>query len=518
MPCDHLSEFINLLADRRDLIRISAPVDPVQEVAAITQQVVAQDGPALLFDNVLRSRFPIVTNLLGSDRRLCWALGVDSFNNVAERIKAIVQPNMPQGWLEALQLVPKFVETAQWPPRDVEIAVAQQVVKMGRDIDLSELPLLRCWPNETSPVIHSGQVIVEYSTAVPTAASSLQVADDLTVATEPASLIVRRLVSRVPVQVRDAASCYIHWTPHSREWQLLDNYRKRGCQMPVAIALGGDPLLTYAAAAPLPPHVDPFVFAGFLRRQPMEITRARSVDLRIPAHAEVVLEGTIDPLQEYEPASPIGLSTGHYSTMQRLPVLHLTAITHRSNPVVPAIIATSPPSELDTQARASEIFFLPLVQLAVPELVALRRPASGAYRHLLFASIRKSYPQQARKVMNALWGLDRLATSKIIVVVDHDVDVSQDDAVWFAVTSHLHPVRDLLFSDGPADMQDHATPIRGIGSRMGLDATRKLPDEGHSRDWPSPLQFDEIATHRLATRWADFGLPFPLVTRIADSG
>lgn len=518
MPCDHLSEFINLLVDHRDLIRISAPVDPVQEIAAITQQVVANDGPALLFDNVLGSRFPVVTNLLGSDRRLCWALGVDSFSDVTERIKAIVQPNLPQGWLEALQLVPKFVETAQWPPRLVEIAVAQQVVKMGRDINLGELPLLRSWPNETVPVIHSAHVIVEYATAVPTSVPPLQVADDLAVAIDPMVPFVRRLISRVPVQVRDSTSCYIYWTPQSREWQLLDSYRKRGCQMPVAIALGGDLLLTYAAEAPLPAHVDPFVFTGFLRRQPIEITRARSVDLQIPAHAEVVLEGTIDPHQEYELAPPIGLSTGYYSTPQRLPVLHLTAVTHRSNPLIPAIVATSPPSELDTLARASQVLFLPLIQLAVPELIALRRPASGAYRHMLFVSIRKSYPQQARKVMNALWGLGQLATSKLIVIVDHDVDVSQDDAVWFAVASHLHPVRDTLFSDGPADMYDHATPIRGIGSRMGLDATRKSPDEGHSREWPNPLQFDENVKKQLVTRWADLGLPFPLINQNADSG
>lgn len=510
MPCDHLSEFLNLLADRHDLARISAPVDPVQEIAAITQQAVAAQGPALLFDNVRGSQWPVATNILGTERRLCWALGVESISAITERVQAIVQPNLPQGWLEALQLVPKFVETAHWPPRDVEIAVAQQVVKMGRDINLLDLPFLRSWPAEQNAVLNSGQVIVEFPSDSLTS-NPLGEADELTGSVPPAP--ARRLVSRTPIQVRDATTCYVHWTPHSREWQLLDLYRQRGWQMPVAVVLGGDPTLIYAADAPLPPHVDPLVFAGFLRRHPIEVTRARSINLRVPANAELILEGAIDPQQPFELAPPIGQSTGHYSTEQRLPVLHLSAISHRSNPVIPAIIAAAPPCELDTLALASEQIMLPLVQLAIPELIALHRPASGAFRHIIFASIRKSYPQQARKVLNALWGLDRLATAKLVVVVDHDVDVSNVDAVWFTVASHCHAGRDTLFSDGPADMLDHATPIRGIGSRLGIDATRKSADEGHPRDWPAAQEFDETRVSQLMARWPTLGLPFSMTTR-----
>ncbi len=500
MPCDHLSEFLNLLADRGDLARISVPVDPAQELAAITQEVVSGGGPALLFDNVLGFQFPVVSNLLGTEQRLCWALGVESFEDVAERIRAVVQPSLPQGWLEALQLVPRFVETAHWPPQSVDIAVAQQVTKMGRDVNLGELPILRSWPLETHPVLQSGQVIAEFPTSETSPASVPLSVEDLATQSPSPHALRRRLVSRVPVQVRDAASCFLHWSPQSPEWQLLKEYQRRNSQMPVAVAIGGDPTILFAVDSPVPAHVDPFVFAGFLRRQPVTLTRGRSINLHVPANAELILEGTIDPARELEVAPPIGQETGYYSTPCRLPVMHVTAITHRSNPILPMVVATTPPCELDTFARASETIFRPLIQLAIPELVSVHRPASGAYRHIVFASIRKTYPQQARKVMNALWGLDQLATSKLLVIVDDDVDVANDDSVWFAVASHAHPGRDTLFSDGPADMLDHASPIRGIGSRMGIDATRKLPDEGHPREWPESLSFDADVLHKVNAR------------------
>lgn len=509
MSCDHLSEFLNLLSDRDDLTRISVPVDPFQELGAICLEVVRHDGPALLFDNVLGSRFPVVVNLLGSERRLHWALGVSSYLEVADRIRNVLRPNLPQGWYEALQLMPRLAEVAKWPPRIVEVAVAQQVVQMGRDINLATFPFLRSWPLESLPVLHAGQVIVEYPSAAEPPVANLENSEELASRSDEVEPPIRRLVSRVPVQVRDSSSCYLHWTPQSREWALLETYRAIGRQMPVAVAIGGDPLLTFAADAPLPTHVDPFVFAGFLRRQPVDLTQARSINLRVPANAELILEGTIDPLQDFESAPRIGLPTGYYSEPQRLPVMHLTAVTHRSSPVIPSIVATSPPSELDTYSRAANTMFLPVVQLAIPELVALERPSAGAFRHIVFASIRKSYPQQARKVMNAIWGLDRLATSKLIVVVDADVDISHDDAVWFAVASHAHPSRDILFSDGPADMLDHATPIRGIGGRMGIDATRKLIDEGHGREWPEPLRFSDDVLHKLKARGPNLGLDRP---------
>ncbi len=490
MSFDHLSDFLNVLADRDDLARVSVPVDSVQEVAAITRRVAGNGGgPALLFENVRGSGFPVVTNLLGTDLRLLLAMQADSFEEVADRITAVVRPSLPADWFEALQLVPRFVETAQWPVRVVERAIVQQVVKMGRDVNLAELPILTSWPGEKQPVITGGQVCVQEPS-------------------DPAALVatVRRHVSSVPIQIKDRSSCWVHWTPHDCEWQLIDEYRSRGQQMPIAIAIGGDPVLTYVAGTPLPAFVDPLVFAGFLRRQNVEVATARSIALQVPANAEFILEGVIDPNSDFETAPPVAQSNGFYGVTERVPVMQVAALTHRGNPVWQALIPAASASESAVFARASEALFLPLIRLAIPELIGIHRPASGAFRHMAFVSIRKRYPQHARKVMNAVWGLDRLCTTKLVVVVDADVDVQDEQAVWFAVGAQTHLGRDTLFSDGPADMHDHAAPIRGVGSRMGIDATRKLPDEGHSGEWPDSLTADPVTEQLIQDRWLSYGL------------
>lgn len=523
MAYEHLGEFLNLLADRGELKRVSASVDARLELAAIAQRAgQGEAAAALLFDSVktvngTAQPIPVAVNVFGSESRLLLALGVSSLEEIAERVTALTQPELPGGWLEAIQLVPKLVEASRWPVTRVTAAMSQQVVLMGSDVDLTSLPVPICWPNEKQPVLTAAQVYVEKPLSVevkeesaadhPSEGGTTNETSDSapSLAPHPSPLAQRR-ATRVPVQIRDRNTVAIHWTPHDEAWHLLEDYRKRGQQMPVAIALGGDPAVTYAASAPLPSHVDPLVFAGFLRKGAVGVTAARSVDIEVPADAEIVLEGLIDPDAEFEDAPPIGLPTGSYSVPRRVPVATITAVTHRANPILPLIVPSRPPSEDHWLARATERIFLPLVRLALPEVVDLVLPRAGAGRNIAFASISKRYPQQARKVMNGLWGLARLSTVKMLVIVDPDVDVHDDEAVWFAVGANSHPGRDTIFSEGPADWHDHASPIAGTGHRIGIDATRKHADDGHPRDWPEALRVDEETQTNIEERWSEIGL------------
>lgn len=494
MPVEHLSEFLDVLAERGELVRVSAEVNSHLELAAVARRAAAQPGsPALLFDNVDGKSIPVVTGLFNTAERICLALGVESLEEIADRITALVRPNLPSGWLEALQLVPNLAEATQWPVQTVETAMVQQVVHMGSDVDLAQLPAPVCWEQESKPTLTAGQILVE------------EQIDRENSSDELAPTVVRH-VSRVPVQIVDRNTVDVYWTPHDSEWQLVERSVESGQQLPMSIASGGDPAVTFAAGAPLPPFVDPLVFAGFLRRQNVAVIPGRSIETLVPADAEIVLEGMINPERAFVEASTIGTSTGYYDTRCVAVRVTITAITHRANPILPSVIPAAPPSEDGWLVHAAERIFLPLVRLTIPELVDLRLPASGDHRNIAFASIRKSWPQQARKVMNALWGIDRLSNVKMLVVVDERVDIQDDDAVWSAVGANSHPGRDTIFSEGPADMLDHAAPVRGVGHRMGIDATSKSAEEGHPRDWPAALDVDEETAQLVAQRWQNYGI------------
>ncbi|MBI1311692.1 UbiD family decarboxylase [bacterium] len=504
MPYDHLAGFLDHLHEVGQLARVRTSVSGNLELAAIVDRVVRHgDGTALLFENVDGRPIPVVANLLGTRERLLDALGAGSLDEIADRVTAIVRPSLPTDWLQSLRLVPRFVAAAEWPPKFVESAVAQQVVLMGSDVDLLSLPIPICWPGETLPTLTAAQLYVEktHAGALP---ADTGAADPS--ASEQTAPVRQRFGSRVPVQIADRNTVLIRWTPHDAEWHLVKEAAAAGQQLPVAIVLGGDPVLTFAAGLPLPDFVDPLVIAGFLRQKGVAVAKGRSIDLLVPANAEIILEAVIDPRHAFAEAPPTAAATGFLIDSELAVQATVTAVTRRSNPVLPVIVPGRPASEEAVLAEAVERILLPLVRLAIPELVDLRLPAAGAHRHIAFASIRKQYAQQARKVMNALWGLDRLSTIKLLVVVDANVDVHNDDDVWFAVGANAHPGRDTIFSEGPADMLDHAAPQRGIGHRMGIDATRKLPDENHPRPWPDRLQVDSETQSLITERWADYGL------------
>ena len=496
MTVEHLSEFLDMLAESGELVRVSAEVNSHHELAAVARQAAAQPGsPALLFENVGGNSIPVVVGLFNTAEGTCRALGVESLDEIADRITALVRPNLPTGWIEALQLAPNLLEATQWPVQVVETAMVQQVVHMGSDVDLGQLPVPVHWGQESLPTLTAAQLLIEERIV------SENSADDA----ESEPTIIRH-VSRVPVQIVDRNAVQVYWTPHDPEWQLVERAAKSGQQLSLAIALGGDPIVTFAAGSPLPPFVDPLVFAGFLRRKNVRVIPGRSVETQVPADAEIVLEGMIDPARAFVEASTISTPTGYYDTRCLAVRVTITAITHRANPVLPVIIPAAPPSEDGWLAHAAERIFLPLVKLTIPELVNLRLPAAGDHRNIAFASMRKSWPQQARKVMNALWGIDRLSNVKMLVVVDEEIDIHDDTAVWSAVGANCHPGRDTIFSEGPADMLDHAAPVRGVGHRMGIDATSKSAEEGHPRAWPDALNVDEETAQLVEQRWQNYGI------------
>lgn len=492
MPYQHLSEFLNFLSDRGELSRVAVQVSGTHELAAIADRVIRESGPAVLFESVDDSAFPAVTGLFGTESRVLQALGVESYADVADRIAGLLQPSLPAGWLEALQLVPQFAEVMQWPPRITDTAMSQQVVHMGSDVDLGRLPVVTAWPGEQKPSLTAGQVYLESS--LPQQGGG---------ETETSAY---RTADRTTAVVVDERSVVLRLTPHDEAWRIVQAAQHDGRQLPVAIALGGDPLLTLAADMPLPPYADPLLFAGFLRGEAVTLAKARSVELHVPAEADVVLEGLINPDDAFRPLPQVAAPTGFHGGEANGVFVQITAMTHRANAVVPVIIPARPPSEDSVLAHAAERILLPLVRLGIPELVDLRLPSAGAHRNIAFASVRKSFPQQARQVMNALWGMRRLSTVKLIVVVDADVDVHDDDAVWFEVGANAHPGRDVIFSEGPADMLDHAAPIPGVGHRMGIDATGKQPEEGHPRAWPEPLAVDQDTAELIQRRWAEYGI------------
>lgn len=485
MAYEHLADFLTELEDAGELVRVRGAVDAALELAALTLRVGGgpRGGPAVLFEQVRGSGIPVVANLLGSESRLCRALGVASLDEMTSRVAGLLQPDLPAGLLESLKLVPRLVELSNLPARVVKTGVCQQVVRMGRDVDLRDLPIPRSWPEEAAPVVTAGV---------------LASVDPVT---------GRRTLDVVPLEVRNRQTLAIHWTRCDAAFRHFLRDRGDGRQMPVAVILGGDPSTLVAAHTPLPETTDAYLFSGFLRRRGVDLVKCRTHDVHVPADADFILEGLVDPSVPPEPAGPIALSSGHYGIPGECPTLTVTAVTHRTNPVFPVLIPGPPPTERYWISRAVERMLLPVLRLFVPEVVDLHLPASGAGRNLAFVSIRKEYPQQARKVMHALWGLGPLAMTKTIVVVDDGIDPSDEDAVWHVVGANVHPGRDVVLCEGPTHPDDHAAPIEGVGHKMGLDATQKLPEEGHRRPWPGRLEPRPEIERLLESRWKEYGLP-----------
>ncbi|UCD24171.1 MAG: menaquinone biosynthesis decarboxylase [Gemmatimonadota bacterium] len=490
MANDNLRDFVLALEERNELIRVDRPVSVVHEITEIADRCMksAGGGPAVLFEKpVLASgetcSIPVVINLFGSMSRMSLALGVEELDDIARRIDGLIKLKVPEGWREKLSLLPKIAEIAKYPPRTLaRRAPCQQVVLQGSEINLQDLPVITCWPEDGGPYITLPQVVTR----------------------DPRTGV--RNVGMYRVQVLDKDLCAMHWQRHkvgAAHWREM---AARGEKMPVAIVLGGDAPSIYSASAPLPPNIDEYVFAGFLRSKPVAMTKAVTSDLKVPAEAELVIEGFIDPAEDLVVEGPFGDHTGYYSLADHYPAVHVTAITHREDPIYPTTIVGRPPMEDYYLGHATERIFRPLLTLNLPEVVDYHMPAAGVFHNLVFVSIDKQYPGHAWKVMNGLWGLGLMSLAKVIVVVDANVNVRDPDEAWWVILNNIDPERDVRFTMGPVDVLDHASRAFTYGSKMGIDATTKWVEEGFDREWPKLIEMDDDTKQRVDEMWSELGI------------
>lgn len=477
----NLTEYIRALEQAGELIRIPVPVDPVLEIAELTDRQAKQPGggKALLFEHT-GTGFPVLTNLMGSERRICMALGVERLSEVGERIESLFSDALrpKAGWMEKLRMLPLLGEVAQWMPRNVSRkGECQQVVLKGEAADLSKLPVLKCWPHDggrfvTLPLVHT----VDPETGV-------------------------RNVGMYRMQVFDPRTTGMHWHRHKTGERHYQEYKKRGERMPVSVCLGGDPVYTYCATAPLPDGMDEYLLAGFLRRRPVEQVECLTNDLRVPADCDFVIEGYVDPAEPKAVEGDFGDHTGFYSLKDLYPQFHVTCITHRRDAVWPATLVGVPPMEDAWIQLATERIFLAPIRLSVaPEVVDLWMPPAGVAHNLAVCVIEKSYAGQAFKVAHALWGAGQMSFNKFLVMLSaEDAAGVSGEGYREVIRERLHrfdPTRDALFSRGVLDVLDHSSPQLGFGGKLCLDLTRKLEEEGGERPWREEIPVEVV--------WDDF--------------
>jgi len=459
-------------------VRVSAEVDPYLEVTEIVDRVVKAGGPALLFESPKGSEHPLLINQFGTERRMALAFDAPTLDAVAERLADVLEMQPPKGLREKMRGLKKLKSIADSPPKIVSKGACQEIVLTGDDIDLGLLPVQTCWPGDPAPFITLPAVITK----------------------DPAT--GTRNVGMYRMQVIDKRSTFMHWQMHKDG--RADLLASEDGRIPVAVALGLDPITAYSASAPLPHHIDEFMLAGFLRGEPVRLVKCKTIDLEVPASAEIVLEGTVSS-DDVGIEGPFGDHTGYYSHAEEFPIFRISAITMRRDAIYPSIVVGKPPAEDAWLGKATERIFLPAVRLTLPEIVDYDLPVAGAFHNCVIVSIRKAFPGHAQKVMHALWGLGMLSLSKAIVVVDEHVDVHDYTDVFFRVCANVDPKRDILITEGPLDHLDHAPGKQFYGGKLGVDATHKLPEED-ARPWPEEIVMSAEVKALVDGRWNDYGI------------
>jgi len=537
-----LREWIAALDKAGELKRIQEPVSPKLEITEITDRAsksgsgsrsvkgakgYAPGGPALLFENIVgHPGHKVLINQFGSERRMAMALGVDNLEQIADRIKGLMNMKAPEGLLDKLKMLPQIGELTRSFPKSVSAkeAACKQVIHR-ENFNLLDFPVLTCWPHDGGPFITLPCVHTR----------------------DPKS--GKRNIGMYRMQVYDGQTTGMHW---QRQKVAAEHYREalrgaavantdasplaasvaamaessggayavtdgplgglqvqfgnlKGSRMEVAVSIGSDPATTFSAIVPAPPEIEEYLIAGFLRGKPVEIIKCETVDLEVPAQAEIVLEGYVE-LGELRSEGPFGDHTGFYTMEDQYPVFHITCITHRKDPIYAATIVGKPPMEDAWMGKAVERIFLPMMKMTIPEIVDINLPPEGVFHNLMIVSIRKSYPGQARKVMSAIWSLGQAMFTKCIVVLDEDCDVQDLGEVTLRVTNNIDPERDIQFTLGPIDSLDHASRLPNYGSKMGIDATRKWKAEGFDRPWPAMLEMDKETKTRVDTIWSKLKL------------
>ncbi len=471
-----VNAFIAELDKRRELARIAEPVDPRLEIAAVVDRVskTPGGGPALFFEQPTGASMPVAANLYGSLSRMCLALGVERLDDLAKEIEELITPPMPRGFMDALKMMPLVSRLTDLMPKTVKDAPCQEIVKMDGGLD--ELPVLTTWPEDGGPFITLPLVITR----------------------DPESGM--RNIGTYRMQVFDRRTTGMHWQRHKGGAQHHRVAERLGQRLDVAVALGADPVLQYAATAPMPEGLDELMLAGVLSKRRVEMVKCRTNDLEVPAQAQIVLEGYVEP-GERRREGPFGDHTGLYSLADDFPVFHLTCVTMRKSPIYVTTVVGRPPMEDVYLGLASERIFLPLIRKTLPEIVDMHFPAAGIFHNFVFVSIDKRYPGHARKIMHAFWGLGQLMFSKCIVVVDQDVNVQDEAEVAWIAGTHVDPSRDIQIVTGPVDDLDDAAIAPAFGGKMGVDATRKLPSEGMTREWPKRVVTTDAAARKADAIW-----------------
>ncbi len=485
-----LRGFLDDLDRAGELVRITEPVKANLEITEIADRVMKMPGggKALLFekpvlDNGRISDLPVAINIFGSWKRMAMALGVEDVAEHADRIAALVKPEVPKGFWAKVQMLPKLAELTKVPPRSYRgRPPCQEIVIEGDDVDLGNLPVLTCWPKDAGPFITLPMVVTK----------------------DPETGVQN--VGMYRMQVTGKKTTFMHWQRHKGGAAHYRKYKERGERMPVAVAIGADAATMYTPSAPLPPGIDEYLFSGFLRREPLYVTDSLSEGLRIPAEADIVLEGYVDPNEPLGMEGPFGDHTGFYTPPDLFPVFHVEKITMRKNAVYPTTIVGRPPMEDFYLGGATERIFLPLLKLTMPEIVDYHMPAEGIFHNLVFVSIKKEYPGHAFKVMNGLWGQGLMSLAKVLVIVDHFIDVKNPQEVWWYALNNIDPERDARFSVGPMDDLDHSARGPAFGSKMGLDGTKKWPEEGFTRPWPEIIEMDAAVKSKVDALWSRLGL------------
>jgi 4-hydroxy-3-polyprenylbenzoate decarboxylase len=530
LPFDDLRQWIAALDRAGELQRIQTEVDPILEIAEITDRVSKAKtgkpgGPALLFQNVKQHPgSQVLINQFGSEARMKLALGVNSFDEFADRIRVFMDLKSPQGFLDKLKMLPLLTEAGRFFPKTVPTGPCKEVIKRD-NFSLLDFPILQCWPQDAGRFITLPCVVTRdpKSGKRNVGMYRLQVYDGQTtgahwqrqkVAAEHARQRMRSAatnhVETAASAVRPgqspaapgsySASAAVDLMARTSGGQVLAEGNHPSGKMEVAVAIGTDPAVTFSAIVPAPPDVEEYLIAGFLRAAPVELVKCETVDLEVPATSEIVLEGYVN-LDELRSEGPFGDHTGFYSLADLYPVFHVTCITHRKDPIYSTTIVGKPPMEDAYMGKAVERVFLPLMRLTIPELIDINLPIEGVFHNLMIVSIRKSYPGQARKVMNAIWSLGQAMFTKCIIVVDEDVDVQDLAEVTLKVLNHIDPERDIQFTLGPIDSLDHASRLANYGSKMGIDATRKWATEGFTRPWPDEILMDAKTKSLVDRKW-----------------
>ena len=483
MGYQNLREFIAFLESKNEIHYIDAPVSRDLEITEITDRAVKSGGPALYFRNVEGFTMPIVTNLFGTHQRMAWALGVDSTDDLTLKVREIlgIVKTPPESLFDKLKTLKDMASIAKTQPKTVSSGPCQEVVKIGHKADLNSLPHLKCWPDDGGRFITMPLVISR---------------DPIT---------GKRNVGTYRMQVYDSNTAGMHWQSHKVG---ASHYRSGELQelekMEVAVTLGSDPTTMWTGALPLPPDMDEIAVSGVVSNSSVKMVKCKTIDLEVPANSEVVLEGYVIP-GELKEEGPFGDHTGYYSMEDDYPVFHLTAITHKKDPIYPATVVGRPPSEDYFMGKAVERLMLPALQLTLPEIVDINMPAEGVFHNLVIVSMKKEYPGHTRKVMNAIWGLGLMMLAKGIIIVDDNVNVQDLSEVAWRVSSNINPDTDLVITEGPVDDLDHSSPTPKYGSKLGIDATKKTEMDGRKRTWPPDVIMSDEMKSYVSKRWTEYG-------------